>query len=181
MCIAAGLSKLAGVDASEDKVNAAVASTVPLGKVGAKWDIAIAAVFLCSSAARHLTGAVTAPAKLGMGIAGEIAGKVSMPAVAKQSNSWRVVERHAHDQEGVPDRLGQAFRTLKLALSLLCCWMHIVIHAQGIHWWWTGLHGCGGSQWCRGRWSARHPGAWKPKAAPWAWPRHSAATCKQQT
>ena len=52
----AGLSKLAGVDASEEDVNALVASTVPLGKVGAKWDIAIAAVFLCSSAARHLTG-----------------------------------------------------------------------------------------------------------------------------
>lgn len=70
VCIAAGLSKLAGVDASEEEVNAAVASTVPLGKVGAKWDIAIAAVFLCSSAARHLTGAVTAPAKLAMGVAG---------------------------------------------------------------------------------------------------------------
>ncbi|CAL5224536.1 g7235 [Coccomyxa viridis] len=52
----AGLSKLAGVDASKDDVNALVASTVPLGKVGSKWDIAIAAVFLCSSAARHLTG-----------------------------------------------------------------------------------------------------------------------------
>lgn len=52
----AGLSKLAGVDASEEDVNALVATTVPLGKVGAKWDIAIAAVFLCSSAARHLTG-----------------------------------------------------------------------------------------------------------------------------
>ena len=66
VCIAAGLSKLAGVDASENEVNAAVASTVPLGKVGAKWDIAIAAVFLCSSAARHLTGVITAPAKLAM-------------------------------------------------------------------------------------------------------------------
>ncbi len=57
--LAAGLSKLAGVDASEDDVNTLVASTVPLGKVGAKWDIAIAAVFLCSSAARHLTGALS--------------------------------------------------------------------------------------------------------------------------
>ena len=54
--LAAGLSKLAGVDASEEDVNALVASTVPLGKVGSKWDIAIAAVFLASSAARHLTG-----------------------------------------------------------------------------------------------------------------------------
>ena len=52
----AGLSKLAGVDASEEAVNEAVAQMVPIGKVGAKWDIAITAVFLCSSAARHLTG-----------------------------------------------------------------------------------------------------------------------------
>lgn len=87
VCIAAGLSKLAGVDASEEEVNAAVASTVPLGKVGSKWDIAIAAVFLCSSAARHLTGVVTAPVKLAMGVAGKTGGKGSMPAVAKQSNS----------------------------------------------------------------------------------------------
>ena len=58
---AAGLSKLAGVDASEEDVNALVASTVPLGKVGSKWDIAIAAVFLSSSAARHLTGGASVP------------------------------------------------------------------------------------------------------------------------
>jgi hypothetical protein len=133
LCIAAGLSKLAGVDASEDEVNAAVASTVPLGKVGAKWDIAIAAVFLCSSAARHLTGAVTAPAKLAMGIASKTAGKASTPAVAKQSVSWSSVEQHLHDEDGVPHKLGQAFRTLKLALSSSCCWMHILIHAQEIH------------------------------------------------
>lgn len=49
------------MDASEDDVNALVASTVPLGKVGSKWDIAIAAVFLCSSAARHLTGGACLP------------------------------------------------------------------------------------------------------------------------
>ena len=59
--VTTGLSKLAGVDASEDDVNALVASTVPLGKVGSKWDIAIAAVFLCSSAARHLTGETFVP------------------------------------------------------------------------------------------------------------------------
>ncbi|CAL8464691.1 g4226 [Coccomyxa elongata] len=52
----AGVQKLAGVDASEEEVNELVASTIPIGRVGSKWDIAIAAVFLCSSAARHITG-----------------------------------------------------------------------------------------------------------------------------
>ena len=56
MRLSAGLSKLAGVEASEEVVNEAVAQMVPIGKVGAKWDIAITVVFLCSSAARHLTG-----------------------------------------------------------------------------------------------------------------------------
>ena len=55
----AGLSKLAGVEASEEVVNEAVAQMVPIGKVGAKWDIAITVVFLCSSAARHLTGVLS--------------------------------------------------------------------------------------------------------------------------
>lgn len=53
-----GVQKLAGVDASEEEVNELVASTIPIGRVGSKWDIAIAAVFLCSSAARHITGAL---------------------------------------------------------------------------------------------------------------------------
>lgn len=52
----AGVSKLAGVDASQDEVSRLVGETIPLGRVGAKWDIAIAAVFLCSDAARHVTG-----------------------------------------------------------------------------------------------------------------------------
>ncbi len=52
-----GVSKLAGVDASEEEVNELVAATIPIGRVGSKWDIAIAAVFLCSPAARHITGA----------------------------------------------------------------------------------------------------------------------------
>jgi peroxisomal 2,4-dienoyl-CoA reductase len=54
----AGVSKLAGVDASEEEVNQMVASTIPIGRVGSTWDIAIAAVFLCSPAARHITGAL---------------------------------------------------------------------------------------------------------------------------
>ena len=54
----AGVSKLAGVDASEEEVNEMVASTIPIGRVGSTWDIAIAAVFLCSPAARHITGAL---------------------------------------------------------------------------------------------------------------------------
>ena len=60
MCIhyCPGVQKLAGVDASEEEVNELVASTIPIGRVGSKWDIAIAAVFLCSSAARHITGAL---------------------------------------------------------------------------------------------------------------------------
>ena len=62
---AAGLSKLAGVDASEEAVNEAVAQMVPIGKVGAKWDIAITVVFLCSSAARHLTGVLSCLALVG--------------------------------------------------------------------------------------------------------------------
>ena len=54
-----GCPSWAGVDASEEAVNEAVAQMVPIGKVGAKWDIAIAVVFLCSSAARHLTGVLS--------------------------------------------------------------------------------------------------------------------------
>lgn len=56
LALAAGVSKLAGVDVSEEEVNQLVASTIPIGRVGSKWDIAIAAVFLCSPAARHITG-----------------------------------------------------------------------------------------------------------------------------
>ena len=33
-----------------------IAKEVPLGVVGAKWDIGIATVFLCSPAARYITG-----------------------------------------------------------------------------------------------------------------------------
>ena len=52
----AGLQKLAGVDGGEDAVNRAVAACIPVGHVGAKWDIAIAAVFLASPAARFISG-----------------------------------------------------------------------------------------------------------------------------
>ncbi len=45
----AGLQKL-------DAVNRAVAACIPVGHVGAKWDIAIAAVFLASPAARFISG-----------------------------------------------------------------------------------------------------------------------------
>ena len=41
------------------------------------------------------------------------------------------------------------------------------LRTQATHWWWMALHGCGGSLQCRARWSAKLPGAWKPRAAPW--------------
>ena len=56
LCACTGLSKLAGVDASEEEVSRMIAKEVPLGVVGAKWDIGIATVFLCSPAARYITG-----------------------------------------------------------------------------------------------------------------------------
>jgi hypothetical protein len=58
----AGLQKLAGVDGGEDAVNRAVAACIPVGHVGAKWDIAIAAVFLASPAARFISGLPRPPA-----------------------------------------------------------------------------------------------------------------------
>ena len=53
----AGLQKLAGVAGGEDEVNKLVAASIPVGHVGARWDIAIAAVFLASPAARFISGA----------------------------------------------------------------------------------------------------------------------------
>ncbi|KAK9832722.1 hypothetical protein WJX81_003788 [Elliptochloris bilobata] len=52
----AGLQKLAGVNGGEEAVNKAVAACIPVGHVGARWDIAIAAVFLASPAARFISG-----------------------------------------------------------------------------------------------------------------------------
>ena len=57
ICMVPGLQKLAGVEGGEDAVNSAVAACIPVGHVGAKWDIAIAAVFLASPAARFISGA----------------------------------------------------------------------------------------------------------------------------
>lgn len=57
ICIVPGLQKLAGVEGGDDAVNSAVAACIPVGHVGAKWDIAIAAVFLASPAARFISGA----------------------------------------------------------------------------------------------------------------------------
>lgn len=52
----AGLQKLAGVAGGEEEVNKMVAASIPVGHVGARWDIAIAAVFLSSPAARFISG-----------------------------------------------------------------------------------------------------------------------------
>ena len=51
----AGLSKLAG-DGGAGDVEAAVASLVPLGRLGERWDIAITAVWLASAGARFVSG-----------------------------------------------------------------------------------------------------------------------------
>jgi len=50
----AGLAKLAGVGA--DKLEAIVSSMVPLGRLGAAWDVAMGVVFLASDAARYVSG-----------------------------------------------------------------------------------------------------------------------------
>lgn len=50
----AGLAKLA--PGSADAMKAAVTSTIPLGRMGRKWDIAMACVFLASPAASFVTG-----------------------------------------------------------------------------------------------------------------------------
>ena len=71
--VRAGLSKLAGVDASEEEINKMIAKEVPLGVVGAKWDIGIATVFLCSPAARYITGhtrLLSAPCRCALGYCG---------------------------------------------------------------------------------------------------------------
>lgn len=47
----AGLTKLGGDIAQE-----AIAQYVPLGRLGTKWDIAMTAVFICSSAGSYVTG-----------------------------------------------------------------------------------------------------------------------------
>lgn len=51
-----GLQKLAGVGGGEEEVNKRVAASIPVGHVGARWDIAVAAVFLSSPAARFISG-----------------------------------------------------------------------------------------------------------------------------
>eukprot|EP00798_Chlamydomonas_sp_ICE-L_P022710 gene22710-29866_t len=50
----AGMSKLA--PGSEEKMMKMVTETIPLGRMGRKWDIAMAAVFLASPAASFMTG-----------------------------------------------------------------------------------------------------------------------------
>ncbi len=46
---AAGMSKLA--PGGEEKMKEMVVASIPIGRMGRKWDIAMAAVFLASSAA----------------------------------------------------------------------------------------------------------------------------------
>ena len=55
-CHLAGLTKLAGVEGSPADVDRAMAELIPLGHVGAKWDIAMACVYLASPAARFVSG-----------------------------------------------------------------------------------------------------------------------------
>ena len=58
-CPFAGLTKLApagGSGSSSSAVKDAVVSAIPLGRMGAKWDIAMACVFLASPAARFISG-----------------------------------------------------------------------------------------------------------------------------
>jgi peroxisomal 2,4-dienoyl-CoA reductase len=52
----AGLKKLAGVDGSGKPLEDLIKEKIPVGRAGTAWDIAMAVVYLCSSAGGFVTG-----------------------------------------------------------------------------------------------------------------------------
>lgn len=53
----AGMAKLAPSDGPEEILSQEIAKTIPVGRMGERRDIALACVFLCSSAADWISGA----------------------------------------------------------------------------------------------------------------------------
>lgn len=57
--LASGLAKL--LPGTPEEIDAAMKESIPLKRVGRKWDIAMAAVFLSSPAAAYMTGKALKP------------------------------------------------------------------------------------------------------------------------
>ena len=61
VCFAAGMEKL--LPGTPEERDAAMKERIPLQRMGRKWDIAMASVFLCSPAAAYITGVPSLEAK----------------------------------------------------------------------------------------------------------------------